>query len=53
MLALGSGFDYRFQPIDGYLGSTMAGASLTMVGFFLLLGDPMAAESMEGGGASH
>ncbi len=53
VLALGSGFDYRFQPIDGYLGSTMAGASLTMVGFFLLLGDPMAAESMEGGGASH
>lgn len=53
VLQVGSGLEYMFGPLDGYLGSIMIGSSLAILGSFLIFGDSIAEESTEGGGASH
>ena len=52
VLALGSGFDYRFPPIDELMVSVIAGGLLMMFGFFVAFGDKMGEESTKDGGES-
>ncbi len=52
VLALGSGFNYKFPPIDELMITIIAGGLLTMFGFFVAFGETMGEESTKGGGES-